>query len=298
MIKISVPMRANEIACELLNCTGRIKCLPVCIPSYSRPEGAAIRALENHKEIKSILFIRKEQEELYRDVSLKKVKLNHVHDIGSTRRAIINYLRINGIKECFMIDDDVSIVDYLYPHKGSNSEFMRPSLLNNGLKSGWNPIAFSVWHRLIKEIPFSIAMCGIPLRQFCFSIPKTVYKIDCSIPMQCFYINIKELDRLGISFEPNSIIGWEDAALAYKIVRAGGHTAQITLLTYACPEMGSNKGGIQSQYDGSNIARSQEYSNAFMENVAKGDPAVYKKELKNGQTNIRINWRAIKVDEK
>lgn len=84
-------------------------------PSYNRPEGKTLFELIKDPSLHVILFIRKEQEDLYREYKnhFKIVKLSGVSNLGNTRHAMVNYLYAHKIYNCFMLDDDISKFSYL-----------------------------------------------------------------------------------------------------------------------------------------------------------------------------------------
>jgi len=90
--------------------------IPVFVPSYHRPKATfLVRSLIY--EFPMYVFVRKEDILNYEYLTLRPnttlVTLpRKVSNIGETRRAMIKYAVKQGIPKIFMIDDDVSRLDF------------------------------------------------------------------------------------------------------------------------------------------------------------------------------------------
>lgn len=65
----------------------------ICIPSYKRPSGIAIKRLKDIP-LKKFLFVRSEELDIYREIAHENnftlVKLKNVNDLGDTRQKFVN----------------------------------------------------------------------------------------------------------------------------------------------------------------------------------------------------------------
>ena len=122
-----------------------IKELQQKIAACSDPE-IAKRASD---DLPLVFFVRREQLPQYKHLKdrFRVVPIDGVKDIGETRSKILKWARVKGYDNIFMLDDDVTQVDYLYPWETSGGKLcMRASHINehNG-ENGLRPLAFRMW---------------------------------------------------------------------------------------------------------------------------------------------------------
>ena len=88
--------------------------IPVFVPSYQRPEATFLKRSFKY-EFPLYVFVRKEEIDKYEFLKDRPdthlVKIQHVHNIGETRRCMFNYAVHKRIDKVFMIDDDITRLD-------------------------------------------------------------------------------------------------------------------------------------------------------------------------------------------
>lgn len=306
----SIGMYFKEVADNLIG--NRVK-LPIVIPSYKRPQAPALKWISKIPSLYAYVFIREDEYEKYNlwnsfsNIHTVVIPNDTVSNIGETRAFMMNWCLKNNINKAFQLDDDVTGIDYLYEYKNPVNEkiYMRSAHLNESDENfkGANPVAFNVWEHQIneieKELGYEIALCSIPLREFSWTIPKTPYRLDRDIPIQCIYINYALLNQANVHYKSNNTVGWEDLSLAVYARRAGLHMAHVYGLTYSTPPMGRTPGGCNgNEPEKTCWDRSKKFSETFMKNVSNNDPALYIKELpKQSLVVVRCHWDKLKTEE-
>lgn len=271
---------------------------PVCIPSYNRPNGTALRRLLSEDNLDVYLFIRSEQIELYRKYQGRYhiIKLNNVHDIGETRRSIVRYGMKKKWSHLFMLDDDIEQVDFIVPwYLRSGKEAMVPwSTVTTG-PTLLNTYAFKMWQYLVHPYLDTVAISSPYYKRFCWS--KERYenikpKFNIGQPIQCVHLNLDLLREHGINYQPSSVCGVEDYAIAYECYKHGLRTLQVPDIVYSCPAMGSNEGGCDFSME---ILENR--IKLFMSNVVKPEDIdkFTTKISKSGVPSVKFKWREFMI---
>lgn len=278
--------------------------IPIVIPSYNRLNAPALKWANNtsNQSLTVYCFVRAYQLDEYKKKypKVKFIPLHDVSNIGETRKAIMEWCLDNGIYRAFQLDDDVTGVDYMYPHiNTSGKTYMRQSHLNEGRSlHGVEPVAFAVWEKQIKLIEkkhsVTVALGSIPVRGFSWVMREENYHLNSDIPIQCIYINYKALNDSNVHYHSSDEVGWEDLAIAVQAIEAGLACAHIYGITYSSPPMCKTSGGCNG--DNAEVTcmeRTKRLSSLFMTNVAKGNTAFYTKDLKDMQV-VRCHFERLK----
>lgn len=240
---------------------------PICVPSYSRPNGQALRRLAQEDGLKLYLFIRAEQYDMYKQYADRYtiVKLKRVHNIGETRNAIVRYARKKGWHHLFMLDDDIQQLDFMVPSVTKNGvKAMRTWSSIKAQRTSLNKYAFKMWQYIVTPYLDEVAISTPFLRQFTWHPRYANAEPKCNVgqPIQCVHLNLDLLNEYDINYQSSDICGVEDYAITYECYRHGLKTLQIPDITYNCPAVGTGEGGCEL-----NEEIAEERIRLFMENV-------------------------------
>lgn len=275
---------------------------PICIPSYNRPEAKLLEKLVD-KGLKVILFIRRDQKNLYKKYKdcYKIVLLDNVTNIGETRAEIVNWCWKNRIGNIFMLDDDIYFTDFLYPGVTSGGkDSMRPRCTNEGTGYDINKYFFKMWQSYLKKASYKVALSAPGGKSDWWNIRNANSKIlyNSSSCIQCIHINTKLLHKHRINYKSNTICGVEDYTLQYDIMVSGLYSYVIKDLVYGCPSIGSNTGGnstVNSDDIITQYTRNIELFNNIVQPEHKN--AVGTKTTKSGLPSIKFNWNYWRIKE-
>lgn len=273
---------------------------PICVPSYNRPNAPVLRYVDI---IPITLFIRREQEELYKDYKDKCniVLLDNVTEIGTTRKAIVDWAISKGYSDIFMMDDDISCTDYLLPSVSSTSsnEFMRLNKTIQGKPYSIDFQFFKMWVWLIGRCSSKLTISAPGAKSDWWNIryknSKTLYNSGSTI--QLIHLNIDNLVKAGINYVDTNIGGTEDYTLQYQVMAAGLYTCIFKDLVYCVPGVGSGSGGNTNNEE--LIQKYQRFIKLFQDNILQDQDKnkVTTKVSKGGIPSIKFNWNRWKSDE-
>lgn len=270
---------------------------PICVPSYNRPHPKIVNCAD--PSLPLVFFVRREQLKDYRylrEMGFRVVPIDNVHDLGETRAKIVKWAEVKGYDNIFMLDDDITSLDYLYPGETRGGQVcMRASKLNEGKPlKGLSPTAFRVWMLWLDRLGHVPAMSA-PLYR-----PDSWHMKNAGAPMrynsgamsQCIHLNVKKLKRAGVKYVSNAEGGVEDYALQFKAMTAGLKTVVLTDLVYDCPPINSGPGGCEGANGYQDALRRYKfYYKQFIENVCGPDhPGILKKVSRSGYPTIKFNW--------
>ena len=275
---------------------------PICIPSYNRPEATLLKNLYTQNRYSVILFIRKEQYNLYKKYGDRFiiVKLKNVHDGGSTKAAIIRYCWKKGIDNIFLIDDDIRLLDFLEPAPTKNGKMvMRAHSTNTGRPCNVNAYALKMWVKLIQERKYEVALSAPGLKSDWWNIrnKNSAYVYNCGCCIQCIHVNTKQLKDNKINFRANSEVGVDDYALQFECMEKGLKTIVFRDLVYDCPSIGSNSGGCKNDEEVNEKYKT--LNSRFVRVVLKGKShkGVGFKTTKSGWESLKFKWNYWKMEE-
>ncbi len=265
--------------------------IPICIPTYGRPDSAMSKVWEANPELPCIFFVRAEQKDLYKslkDKGAKIVYLKHVINLGDTRRKICDWALSKGYSDIFMFDDRVKRVSILAPRQSRTGRY------NMGTVSKYKSIvdALKLWEYLIQLYKPDISGC--PHSGYTFDInnagqPPKFYGVDCQIAI---HLNVANLNQNNIKYKDTAVCGSEDAQINFEILEAKLKYMVFLDLEYDnIPSSDGLKGGMSDVEQNSRRERFIEYCERFMKNICgKGHPGVRIKEDKHHIPYIRFNW--------
>lgn len=273
---------------------------PICVPSYNRPNAQFLRFVGG---LPVVLFIRKEQEELYKDYKDKcyMVGLDNVEEIGGTRKAIVDWAITNKISNIFMIDDDISHLSFLMPGKSSQSdkEFMKMYSTINNIPEAVDKKVFKMWVWLIHRCSDKLTISGAGAKSDWWNISyknsQAIYNSGSTI--QCIHLNIDNLKKYGINYVDTRVGGTEDYTLQYQVMAAGLYTCIFKDLVFRVPSVGSGTGGNSNNEE--LVKKYQRFIQLFQDNILSEENThrVGIKTSKGGVPSVKFNWNKWKIQE-
>lgn len=289
----------------LISIKGRVSdkdIFPICIPSYNRVNSTLLRKLYNQGYGKEIyLFIRKEQYSMYEKYAKRfsTIKLKNAQDAGTTRRSIVNYAKHRGWKYIFMLDDDICMLDWVYPDYTKNGHLcLRPRSTNLGEPYTINKDAFKLWVNLMQNNP-DVVLSGAALKSNHWHekyIGKPL-EFNSGYCLQNICLNIEKLKELEINYQSNKICGIEDYRLQFDILEAGGKTLVYRDLFYDCSSsVGSGSGGFEYKEEVKN--HYNKVNEIFLKSIGGSHPAVSFRTTKSKWQSIKLNWSYWSTKEK
>lgn len=276
---------------------------PICVPSYNRPDPEIAKRASD--DLPLVFFVRREQLPQYKHLRdrFRVVPIDGVKDIGETRSKILKWARVKGYDNIFMLDDDVTQVDYLYPWETSGGKLcLRASHINeqNG-ENGLRPIAFRMWQAYVDKLHEDTVITTISYRPNSWSLKyadmETVY--NCGYAIQCVHLNVKKLCENGLDYSSNAFCGVEDYAIQFQAMEKGLRTTVIRDLMYHCPAINSNPGGCENMGGISDPhERYEHYRELFLKNISgKDHPGVGVKRSTSGFISIKFKWDYWKIKQ-
>ena len=192
------------------------------IPSKGRPNTKTYKLFEEVGiEVKH--FIEPQELDEY-DVPNKVSILNNDKGIGYVRNFMLNYARENEYYWVLICDDDVTSFG-VYNGKTIKKDA-------------------SIWFDILekaKKLPFELV--GINYTQHAWH-EKTSYSINRKFAEVCVLMNIR---KIKWDYRPEFNLK-EDRDFALQTIKKGNGVLRFNHFWFACPDVGSNAGGLQSEY--------------------------------------------------
>lgn len=267
--------------------------IPVFVPSYHRPKATFLgRSLDY--EFPMYVFVRKEDVLDYRYLTLRPnttlVTLpRKVSNIGETRRAMVKYAVKQGIPKIFMIDDDVSRLDFSV--WDSDKEAVRASGTVEGKREDFTRV-LRCWQKEW-ELYDNCAMFGLSYRPFSWSMKR--YQINMAQRaqlQQCVGVNVELIHEAELNYQSNSVVGNEDLFLQLECYQEGFECLKTNHLQYDCTAMGAGTGGCNDSEEGSIQAKQERRVAAFLK--ACDRPELIKvAQTRSGVKSIKFVWSEI-----
>lgn len=297
--------RSQELYNKVKNSDSKI--YPICVPSYNRPEPTILKSLDTYPDLPIILFIRntKEQKAMYRKWKdkCKIVLLDDVENIGQTRAAIVSWCIEHRISKIFMMDDDIDELDFLYPHETKNGNVcMRAARQNmNRPYKGINPFTLRMWMSMLNDLRDDVTISSPLYRPNSWQMKNkdAEMRYNSGSCIQCIYLNVRNLSKVGINYRDTEECGNEDYAIQFDVMEAGLSTCIITDLMYGCPAVGSVEGGNEDACKIKNLKKRYEhFIQLFLDNVSgREHPGVKVSRAKSGIPSIKFNWKHWNLEE-
>tara|TARA_R110000803_G_scaffold79513_1_gene145135 strand:+ start:355 stop:1086 length:732 start_codon:yes stop_codon:yes gene_type:complete len=168
-------------------------------------------------------FIEPNEFDLY-NVPDKVSILENNKGIGYVRNFMLNYARINNYKWVLMCDDDVASFG-VYNGKTIKKDA-------------------SIWFDILKKakkLPFELI--GINYTQHAW-YEKTSYSINKKFAEVCVLMNV---EKIKWDYRPEFNLK-EDRDFALQTIKKGNGVLRFNHFWFSCPNVGSNSGGLQSEY--------------------------------------------------
>lgn len=264
---------------------------PICVPTYNRPHFGIMNIIEKEPDLPIVLFIRKEQEDMYDYLQgkCKIVKLKGMENVGQTRDAICIWAQSKGIDDIFMFDDRVTEVNFLAPRKsrtGNLSLVKASKTMKEGLQ---------IWEYLVSK--YQPCVSGAAHKGYSWS-PSYInakparYSKECQIAI---HISVKQLVDNGIRYRDCKECGSEDATLSFDVMCKKLEYIVFTDLEYNnIPSSNNNGGGIQAaegREQETRIERFDRFNELLKKNVFKGHPGMSFRKAEGGVTYAKFNWK-------
>tara|TARA_R110000868_G_scaffold120421_2_gene319530 strand:- start:774 stop:1505 length:732 start_codon:yes stop_codon:yes gene_type:complete len=192
------------------------------IPSKNRLNTKTYKLFEE-VGIKVLHFIEPQEIDDY-TVPNKVSILQNDKGIGYVRNFMLNYARANSYEWVLICDDDVSAFG-VYNGKTIKQDA-------------------SIWLKILekaKKLPFELI--GINYTQHAWH-EKTNYSINKKFAEVCILMNVSKI-KWNYRTEFNMK---EDRDFALQTIKYGNGILRFNHYWFACPDVGSNSGGLQSEY--------------------------------------------------
>lgn len=266
----------------------------IFVPSYNRPNASL---LENavKENLPLVLCIRREQAQMYAryEGKLPILYLDNVHDLAETREAIVQYAAAY-CDNIFMLDDDISLLDYQLPSKTKNEkDSMRPSSTCYGRKPRMIDI-FKMWMLSVEYDKYHdrIALSSIGYKPDCWSISNAnkENKYNSGVISQCIHINLALIKQYDIHYKPMRQVGVEDYSYQFDVMSAGLLTTVYKDLLYNCPAINSIAGGCENAHGLKAEERYRMYFEASKSHYGNHPGIKYVLTKRTGFESVKFNW--------
>lgn len=258
----------------------------ICIPSYKRPSGIAIKRLRDIP-LKKFLFVRSEELDIYREIAHENnftlVKLKNVNDLGDTRQKICEWCNYKGFDWVFMFDDDISKVELL---SKQGEKITSSRILYEPEESPrFEYAALEIWYKIAKKYNLSLSS---PNHRAYDRFEHGYLQINCSPCIQCTLLHIPDVISVG-NYKTKEKIGNEDYYIQYKLMSQKFLCGKIGIIEYDCPSVGINKGGCYEDYVAN--PTQEKYVNLFLDNVCNDPKYVTTKTTKTQRKSVKFIWK-------
>jgi hypothetical protein len=258
--------------------------IPVFVCSYKRPKAVFLKRSFDYK-FPLYVFIRPEEysdyEYLLQRPNTKLVALRNVTNLGETRRKAIRYAMKKRIPKVFMFDDDITRLDLTQWDNGK----ARASGTIKGCREDMDMV-LRVWESLWDD---DIVISGASYRPFAWGMKE--HEIDQTKrgqTQQCVGVNVKYLYKHHLNYRSNDLIGSEDLALQFEVMKNGGKAVIMNQIQYDCPAMGVGTGGC---CDGEDLITKQHRRiKAFQEYYGEDNRYIVST-ARSGVPSIKFNWK-------
>jgi hypothetical protein len=194
-----------------------------CIPTKNRPNTKTYQLFES-VGIKAFHFL--EPQEFDKSSLPNKINIQqNSQGIAYVRNFIIEWAKANGEQWIIMCDDDVNQFGFY----------------KNGIK---NKAGAGIWFDIkqkAEKLPFEIF--GINYLQHAWH-EKKAYSINKSFVEVCVLLNV---DKINWSYRKEFNLK-EDRDFVLQTISKGNGILRFNKHYYSCPAVGTNKGGLQNEY--------------------------------------------------
>ena len=194
----------------------------VCIPTKGRPKTKTYKLFE-HVGIKVFHFVEPQELDFYDVPNKLSIEKNNM-GIGYVRNFVLDWAKKNNEKWIIVCDDDVT----------SFGIYNGKTVKKNA--SIWNEI-----YNKVKDLPFELV--GINYTQHAWH-EKTKYSINKKFAEVCVLMNVS---KIKWNYRPEFNLK-EDRDFALQTIQKGNGILRFNHYWFSCPDVGSNKGGLQDEY--------------------------------------------------
>lgn len=278
------------------------KKIPICIPSYGRPDAKYFQVLakdfSQYKNYPIHIFVNDEQypeylaSEYLRDrpwITIHHFPNNEISDIGLKRAKIVDVMYDLGYETIFMHDDDIGGICPSIPSERKSGPIARSWVTLNHYESYnmWQLAAEYAWHmfdRAIYCLPMVAGFSWIP--DFAWESNSYVIRGLASVSM-C--INIKRLkEDAQLNFLSNKNNHHEDFDLEIRCIEKGYYPIEIHWMTFTTS---GNRENIISEH-ATFLERYEVFQKQMLEDFKHLDWVIARN--RGEKPNVGINWNKAK----
>ena len=263
--------------------------LPIVVPSYQRgTKASTLQLLKDYPELKVVVFIYKEEYELYKPLFDEYPHIQYqlcegFRGIAPKRNYISKRMVELGMPEFFEVDDDATSFSYT-----RHGHMVKDPTKYKAEKVQINPQDFfRMFQYIIKyKAQEKITLCGIIFdngawAQDLRTLPDINYIGGQAF---CFYLDAGECLRHNINYYIDDKI-WEDFDFSMQVINAGLNSCQIRYLTAATPTM----------TPGNSVATAGNLPWAYKSvNLYKRWGDLIRFKPMRGELNAKIRWTTIR----
>ena len=263
---------------------------PVVIISYKRGSKASSIQLMKDSTIPTFLFIYDDDIQNYKEVenysnfNIVKCPSALFRGAAKKRDYVQSIMYNNGIKDYFILDDDITKLYYTKPGETKTGKY-------KAQKEELSPDNFfRTWYYVIHDcLDYTPALGGVISENssWCQDLFKLPVATKTGRICQIAYINTNLFNDYNISY--NNISAWDDFDVQLQVYKAGLNTCSIGWLTYSGDTMTPKK-SIASGGDYTWTKKSMNLYKTWGEYVGF--------KVDKGQLNSTFKWSKIKKDLK
>lgn len=232
-------------------------------------------------ELDKFIFVRKNQYGMYKHQTKngwKVIKLpDWVEEAGTTRKAMMLWLKKHGYLWAFQLDDDVSYLGnvehrpegWKWEYTGKDKIYFKTSV-------------FKRWFKIAKEYKLSLSA---PCHRFHDHNRhgNVIYLNKCAC-IQCVLVYIPDVLTVG-NYRDTRKYGVDDYTLQYFLMKSGYRCAMIGNLLYDSPAIGDPKNKEAT------IEKYKRYIKCFRKNVCDDETLVSTKTTRSGVPSLQFVWK-------
>lgn len=252
----------------------------IVIMSMNHPDAAIFKRLAD-VELDKFIFVRKYQ---YNDYKINEAygwkirKLpDWVEEAGTTRKAMMLWLKNHGYTWAFQLDDDVSYLGFCehrpdgwkWEYTGKDKIYFKTSV-------------FSRWYTLARKHNLSLSA---PCHRFHdHNRHGDVIYINKAACIQCVLVKIEDVIAVG-NYRDTRKYGVDDYTLQYFLMKSGYKCGMIGNLLYDSPAIGNPKDHQAT------IDKYNNYIKLFRKNVCNDTNLVSTKVTRSGVPSLQFVWK-------
>lgn len=262
--------------------------LPIVVPSYKRgAKASTLQLLKNYPELKVVLFIYKDEYELYKPLLDEYPHIHYELCEGfrgiAPKRAYINRRMVElGMPEFFVLDDDATSFSFtVHGNQVKKPEDYKAQKIDINIQDFFRLFQYVIKNKSTRKID----LCGIIFDNGVWCQDLRTLEDIIFIAGQAFliYIDAKACLDKGINYREG--FGWEDYDFTLQAIKAGLNSCQIRWLSAATPTMTPGE-SVASTGELIWGKRSMALYKEWGDNVAF--------ESKKGELNAKIRWIPLK----